>query len=337
MADRPQGKDLETILARLDQDWRELVTLLKSQTQGISRVVEAERFVLLDRRGQGRGELKVEEDGAAGLVLADQAGKFRAWLGLKADGSAYLSLKDKFGRIVFAVPDGLGAPGPETATPPPEPLEVLPRLEALEKDLGRLKETLAGPGRKESEDKAVLLEEEGEPRFPLSSKVLARLQNLERQNRVFKITGVVLALLLALNLAGLAGLLGRVQWRGEPLVTEKLVIQDPAGVPRARLGEEAGQVRLELCGREGRPRASLALGEKGEPSLALYDRDQRLRAVLALGPEGEPLLSLLDQEGLRRVALGRLDAKGLVRPVSSLVLFSERGNPIWTAPYRRYR
>jgi hypothetical protein len=336
MADRPQDKDLETILASLDQDWRELVTLLKSQTQETSRVVEAERFVLLDRRGQGRGELKVEEDGAAGLVLADQAGKFRAWLGLKADGSAYLSLKDKFGRIVFAVPDGLGPPAPGTAAQPPEPLEVLPRLEGLERELAHLKETLAALARRESEDKAVLLEEEGEPRFPLGSKVLARLQTLERQNRLFKITGVVLALLLGLNLAGLAGLLGRVQWRGEPLVAEKLVIQGPGGA-WARLGEEAGQVRLELCGREGWPRASLALGENGEPSLALYDRDQRLRAALALGPEGEPLLSLLDQEGLRRVALGRLDTEGLVRPVSSLVLFSERGNPIWTAPYRRYR
>jgi hypothetical protein len=239
-------------------------------------------------------------------------------------------------------------------------------------------------GRNEEAEKAILLEEEGEPRFPLGSKVLGRLENLERQNRRLKITGTVALALLVLAMAGLAFLLGRAPGGGL-VEAERLVIRGKDGLPQARLGEEAGGVRLELLDKAGKARFSLALGAAGEPSLTLaaqnekalaslgeaagagrldlydkegksrttltmaeeaepgfflYDQSHRPRAVLALRADGEPGLSLLDQDGVLRVALGSINPEyqapeaPLVRPVHSLVLLNEKGQPVWHAPWR---
>jgi hypothetical protein len=103
MTDTPQTTGLEAILTRLEQGWQELAESLRRQAQSQRRVIEAERFVLLDAAGNPRGQLAVKEDGAAGLSLCDKDERHCAWLEVQEDGSAFLSLKDHYGRIFFQV------------------------------------------------------------------------------------------------------------------------------------------------------------------------------------------------------------------------------------------
>jgi len=101
MTDTPQITNLIAILTRLGEEWEELSEILRHQAQSQRRVIEAERFVLLDAAGKPRGQLAVKEDGASELSLCDKNGMDRVWLGVKEDGSAFLSLKDHYGRIFF--------------------------------------------------------------------------------------------------------------------------------------------------------------------------------------------------------------------------------------------
>ena len=67
------------------------------------KVVEAERFVLLDSSGQPRAVLAVAK-GGSGLYLYDNKGKLRAGLvGGVADETG-LSLYDKAGKVIWRAP-----------------------------------------------------------------------------------------------------------------------------------------------------------------------------------------------------------------------------------------
>lgn len=103
ITDTPRSTEVEAILTRLGKGWQELAESLQRQAQSQRRVIEAERFVLLDATGKPRGQLAVKEDGAVGLSLCDQDQKYRAWLEVKEDGVAFLSLKDQYSRIFFEV------------------------------------------------------------------------------------------------------------------------------------------------------------------------------------------------------------------------------------------
>jgi hypothetical protein len=356
--------------------------------------------VLLDAGGKIRGEWRCQGNGTVGLTLSDPQGRMRAWLGLREDGSAYLSLKDGFGRIRFLVPDDGAIETGEKHEPASPSLEPGPgadgqgqdfeglalRLEQVEEELANLKSLLASRSREtgpvREAEKVVSLGEEEDLRFPISSRVLQRLEKVERQNRRLKMAGITALVLLMLTVAGLGVLWTHPQPPGSRLAAEELVIRGKDGVARARLGGEAGAVRLDLLDQEGKPRAALALAANGEPSLSLAGRDQEMqtmmgekqgtmrlewlargkpRLTLSLGPEGRPSLAMLDQnqkpradltlgaddepglnfldeEGSLRVALGNInpryrDTPGVkLRPLSSLVLFNERGVPFWLRP-----
>ena len=76
----------------------------------------------------------------------------------------------------------------------------------------------------------------------------------------------------------------------------------------------------------------------GGPTLTLMDSRMKDRAVLGLWEDGEPYLTLLDRNGQARATLGSTDLKDPLsgsrerRPCSSLVLFDENGEIIWSAP-----
>jgi hypothetical protein len=352
MSDKLQNQDLELALARVEKEWRELAETLVRHVQSSSRVIQAERFLLLDASGKIRGEWRCQDNGAAGLTLSDPQGRMRSWLGVRENGSAYLSLKDEFGRIRFLVPDDGGMKTGERQEPTSPALEpgagtggqsqdaegLAPRLQHVEEELANLKGSLASRSREpdlaQEAEKAVSLEEEGELRFPISSRVLQRLEKVERQNRRLKIAGIAALVLLMLTMAGLGVLWTHPQPPGSRLEAEELVIRGKGGVARARLGGEAGTVRLDLLDQEGKPRAVLALAANGEPSLSLTGRDQEVKArlgekqgtmrlewlaqgkprlTLSLGPEGRPSLVMLDQNQKTRadLALGADDEPGL--------------------------
>jgi hypothetical protein len=352
MAEAPQARDLEAILARLDQGWQELAELLRSQAQVRSQVVAAQKFVLVEAGGEPRGTLEVKEDGSCGLVLLDETGRYRAWLGLKKDGSAYLSLKDRFGRICWESPQeprSTGqvppAPGGEAESPgvPPgsDGSVALARLEKLVTELAGLRQVLESQGQT-----ADLVQEPGrvapspgdEAEVGPGDLVSRRLEKLEHRHRWLQVWGVLVAGLWLAALVGLAFMMHRAPQGSVALTAPALTIHDAGGARRAWLGPRDGGLYLDLLDQEGKIRTTLGLNQDGDPLLQLYDRSHKLRAELALTAAGEPGLSLADQAGWLRVALGSISpryqvpADILERPLSSLVLFNQDGVPVWRAP-----
>jgi hypothetical protein len=295
MPDKPEPKELETLLARLEKEWQELANLLKSQGQPQARVIEVEKLLLRDAAGKYRGKISVNPDGSIGVRLTDPEGKAWAWLGVDQNGEVFLELKDRQGEIKFTVPGG--SPGvPAAATPPP----VLPpdspespgESEAPTAPAAALDARPAGPGQVEP---AMPSREEkfgGEA----NALILARLEELQRRHRrQWWFRGPVLAV-LCLVLATQAYVLFRPYPTG-PLRVHSLVIRDANGTARAGLGIFNGKVGLDLWDLHGKRRAALGLGPDGSPALGLYDQDQRLRAELNLGPHGAPKFTLRENLG----------------------------------------
>ena len=74
-----------------------------------TKVLQAERFEVVDQAGQTRAALAVAANGALGLTLADQAGKTRAILGTLSDGTPHLGFIDRKGKaraILGTMPNG---------------------------------------------------------------------------------------------------------------------------------------------------------------------------------------------------------------------------------------
>jgi hypothetical protein len=92
--------------------------------------------------------------------------------------------------------------------------------------------------------------------------------------------------------------------------------------------------------REGLPFFNMVLepNRMGGPSLIMMDSEMKRRALLGLGEEGEPHLLFLDGNGQKRLALGSVEftdpLTGVTekRACSSIILFDEDGNMLWSAP-----
>jgi hypothetical protein len=322
MSNKPAPKDLETLLARLEQEWQELANLLKSQGLPQARVMEVEKLLFRDATGKYRGKISVNEDGSVGLRLTDQQGKAWAWLGVNQDGEVFLELKDRKGEVRFTVPESPPAPpaGVEAAaTPSPDlrPGKVPHFLESL----------LASPAPVTPDtapDTAAGEPAPAAPRPPspeetigegAKAAILARLEELERrQRRRWWFRAPILAL-LGLVLGTQAYVLSRPQPAG-PLQIHALEIRDAKGAVRAGLGTLNGKVGLDLWDAGGKRRAVLGLGPDGSPALALYDREQRLRAELDLGPDGAPKFTLRENLG----PPGQAKAKAAPAPSSQPAL-----------------
>jgi hypothetical protein len=303
MPDKTAPKDLETVLARLREEWQELADLLTSQGRSQDRVIEVEKILLRDASGQDRGKISANPDGSADLLLSDQAGNAWVRLGVNRDGEAFVELKDQKGESSFKAGDGaspIGA-GPglaataadgrnPAAAQPLESSGVSPRpIVPAEVGGEPLDESgLVPPRPTPDHDKP--------PGRDANAAVFDRLEKLGRQYRRLKLFGALILGLLGVILATQAYVLFRPHTPGSAV--EALVVRDPNGNLRASLGKTGGKVGLDLRDAQGRRRATLGLGDDGAPGLAFYDQEQRVRAELNLGPDGEPKLTLRDQHGL---------------------------------------
>jgi hypothetical protein len=273
MPDKTGPKHLETVLARLREEWQELADLLTSQDKSQDRVIEVEKILLRDASGQYRGKISANPDGSADLLLSDHAGNAWVRLGVNRDGEAFFELKDQKGESSFKAV--VGAP-PQSIMPAEaggEPLDesgLVPPLPTPDHD--------EPPGR------------------DANSAVFDRLEKLARQYRRLKLFGALILGLLGVILATQAYVLFRPHALGSS--GEALVVRDPKGNIRASLGNTGGKVGLDLWDAQGHRRATLGLGAEGVPGLAFYDQDQRVRAELNLGPDGEPKFTLRDQHGM---------------------------------------
>ncbi len=348
MAEGLKGKNLEEVLAGLQQGWRELAEMLRFQVSGPDRIIEAEKFVLVDPGGRRRGWLEAREDGSSGLVLQDKDGRYRAWLGIKEEGQAYMSLKDRFGRVFWEVqePQGLAWVVLGSTKPEPQASSATMEIEKVEKEGQELAEAGETPGLSGSEDGPEAAAQS--PAAPFSTTAGKEddmekgphLAQLQRQIRGLKLgSGLLAATMLAAWVA--VGIL----WTSppqqvKPHPAEAFTLKDDRGVARAWLGLKTGGVRLDLMDNQAKVRTTLALDQEGAPRLQLYDAHEKLRSELALNSQGEPGLSLIDQAGLLRVALGRVSPgfqaseETQERPLDSLVLFNQNGYAVWRAPLR---
>jgi hypothetical protein len=304
MPDKTEPKDLEMVLAKLKEEWRELADLLTSQSKSQDRVIEVEKILLRDASGQYRGKISANPDGSADLLLSDRAGNAWARLGVNQKGEAFLELKDKQGESSFKV--GVGAPSPGAgaglaATPgdapnpaAPQPLEspgvspqpIMPAA-AEGEPLGESGSVPTPP----------TFGQDLHPGGDANFDVVDRLEKLGRQNQRQKIYWALILAVLGVILATQAYVLFRPLPSG--LAVEALVVRDSNGNIRASLGAHGGKVRLDMWDPEGHRRATLGLGSEGAPHLAFYDRDQRARAELNLGADGEPKFTLRDKRSLQ--------------------------------------
>lgn len=303
MPDKPDPKELETLLARLEQEWQELANLLKSQGLPQARVIEVEKLLLRDRGGKYRGKISVNPDGSIGLRLTDDEGKAWAWLGVDQDGEVFLELKDQKGEVRFTVPGNPPASQaePEAAAMPSIDLEPDKAPDAPESPVdsppaatpaASVDTPSGGPGQAEPPPPSP----EEKAGNAANAVILARLEELQRRHRRQWWFRAPILVVLGLILGTQAYLLSRPRPTG-PLQIHSLVIKDTHGTVRAGLGILNGKVGLDLRDLRGKRRAALGLKPDGSPALALYDRDQRLRAELNLGPDGAPRFTLQENLG----------------------------------------
>jgi len=273
MPDKTGPKDLETVLARLREEWQELADLLASQGKSQNRVIEVEKILLRDASGQYRGKISTNPDGSVDLLLSDLAGNAWVRLGVNRDGEAFFELKDQKGESSFKAAGGASPQpiqAPEAGGEPLDESGLVPPLPTPDHD---------DPSGRDAD-----------------SAVFDRLEKLARQYRRLKLFGALILGLLGVLLATQVSVLFRPHSPGT--AGEALVVRDLKGNIRASLRDTGGKVGLDLWDAQGHRRATLGLGAEGVPGLAFYDQEQRVRAELNLGPDGEPKFTLRDQRGV---------------------------------------
>ncbi len=296
MPDKAEPKELEILLGRLEKEWQELASLLKSQGLPQARVIEVEKLLLRDTAGKYRGKISVNADGSVGLRLTDYEGKAWAWLGVNQNGEVFLELKDQKGEIRYTVPGSPPAPQAEAEA------AAIPSPRQQPNEAPDSPESPTG-----SPPRAT-------PAGDANGVILARLQELERRRRRQWWFRAPILAVLGLILGTQAYVISRPHPTA-PLQVRSLVIKDANGAVRAQLGTLNGKVGLDLWDTHGKRRAGLDLGPDGSPALALYDGDQRPRAELNLGPDGVPKFTLRN----KFVLPGQAKAKAAPAPSSQPV------------------
>lgn len=305
MPEKIEAKDLEKVLARLKNEWRELADLLASQGMSQERVIEVKKILLRDASGQYRGEMSAEPDGSAQLLLSDHEGSAWVRLGVNQQGEAFLELKDKNGESSFKVAVGASSPGvaadlaaPPADAPAPSPEPGTPEAPG---ESPAPSEPIPPGGAPEAPSTSIspapAADIDTVPAWDAEYGVIDPLAELARQDGRQKYFSTVLLVIMGVILALQAYILFRPTPSG--VAGNALVLRDADGRRRASLEATGDKVGLDLWDTQGRRRAYLGLGAEGSPSLAFYDQNQQVRAELNLGPDGEPQFTLRDKRSLQ--------------------------------------
>jgi hypothetical protein len=299
MAEKIPPKDLETVLARLREEWQELADLLISQGQSQDRVIEVEKILLRDAEGHHRGKISADPDGSAELLLSDPAGHAWVRLGVNRDAEAFVELKDQKGESSFKAVVGAPSLGAGTGSAD-SPHPAAPRSPESLGDSAQPNTAAEAEGEPLNDSglaPAPPPPNQGEsPVGDANSAIFERLDKLAGQYRRLKFFGILALGLFGVILATQAYVVFRPHLPG--YAGEGLVVRDSQGNIRASLRGAGDPVGLDLWDAQGRRRVKLGLGAEGAPGLAFYDQEQRVRAELNLGPDGEPKFTLRDQRGL---------------------------------------
>ena len=126
-----------------------------------------------------------------------------------------------------------------------------------------------------------------------------RLARLERENRWLKRLGTVLAVAAA---AG--GLMGQVQPTAGTVESQRFVVKDAAGQPRAVLGATADGSIFELYDKDGDRRAAMGIATDGSATLSLMTKGDKGGVWISARPYGWSNLQVFDRGGTSRLATG---------------------------------
>jgi len=133
--------------------------------------------------------------------------------------------------------------------------------------------------------------------------LLLRLDQIERQNRRWRL----LVLFLFLLLGGMLAFVIVDRWIGlfvpAQVAARSFTVLDVNGATRAELGSNNGNPRLALFDLEGQNRISVGVEASGMPILTIADEQEQPRAAFLVDAAGKAGLSLLDQQNRTRAAL----------------------------------
>ncbi len=146
-----------------------------------------------------------------------------------------------------------------------------------------------------------------------------RIKRLEHQNKLIKLTGIVVVLGMAFML--LVGAKNKVP---KEIVAEKFRVVDTQGKTRAELFAGPEGPALGLLDKRGKTRVNLTVDPKG-PVLALIDENRKVRANFAI-VQGCPALALHDKRGKYRAILA------VPQEGPGLSLVDKNGKKVFSAP-----
>jgi hypothetical protein len=158
-----------------------------------------------------------------------------------------------------------------------------------------------------------------------------RIDELERQSRRFRRTGMAALMAVCLTVAVCAGLLatscaGSKDAQQPTVVTgTEFRLVDSSGMTRAVLAMENSYPLLRFYNEDGKIRASVGLQEYG-PSLFLARDNGRPGTSIGVGAHG-PAMAFGDSAGNVRILL-TVDSMGAPK----MVLRDTAGHTAWTAP-----
>jgi hypothetical protein len=176
--------------------------------------------------------------------------------------------------------------------------------------------------------------------------ILERLEKVEKQNKRLSLIATFLLIavfgLMAISLGKAMGIKLPARVAPDKLVLkgEEFHLVTPDDKAVASLSNVDGKPKLNLVDPRSKAEIRIGFDESMEPSLSLVDKNGKLRTILALSmkDEGSPSLQLYDNAGRVRTLLGEgsMEKKELGTtlkwPISSLVLFDDKGNVIWKTP-----
>ena len=134
---------------------------------------------------------------------------------------------------------------------------------------------------------------------PTVTRVLHRLERLERENRLYRRIGVLVVVLV-----------GAAFWMGQSpsrrtIEAEGIVLRDEDGKVRMALGKKReGGWGIVMVDPSGIVRTTLDMNEEGVPSLEMSDATDHDRLGLSLSADGRPILAMRDEEGEVRAIVG---------------------------------
>lgn len=158
-----------------------------------------------------------------------------------------------------------------------------------------------------------------------------RIDELERQNRRFKRTGMAATVTVVGALAVCVGLLATSRAGAQNVPKPAVVtgsefrLVDSSGVNRAILAMENGHPLLRFLDERGKYRASVGLQDYG-PSLFFARNNGRPGTSIGVGPNG-PAMAFGDSTGNLRILL-TVDSTGAPK----IMLRDTTGHLAWSAP-----